>query len=267
PPREVSPVAPVDDVVVNVLGQPEEPAAAGADSAAGNGRSVAAGQFAAPALAENALQIDGEISDWDALPGSNQAAWTRFETITYDDACLSRFPGREAMIDLSGQVRFAYDDEALFVAFQVEDDGYVGYNGEGQEFFLGDSPQLSLDLELLSDLDDSERSADDWQIDFHPDPANPRAVLWQLGSLAARDFSEAIVASRFDQANYVLEAMIPWSSLDFRPQPGDRIGLAANINDNDTPGTNRQECIISTAPLRAWNNPTTWGTLLFEGDR
>ena len=37
-----------------------------------------------------------------------------------------------------------------------------------------------------------------------------------------------------------------------------------NINDNDTPGSNAQECIISTAPQRRWDDPTTWGTLFLK---
>ena len=171
------------------------------------------------------------------------------------------FPGQEVTVDLAGQVRFAYDEEFLYVAFQVEDDGSVLYGGDALEYFLGDSPQLSLDSELLGDFAETQRSADDWQIDFYPDPASPEAVLWELGALSSRSFAEASVAVTRDGANYVLEAALPWQGFGLAPQAGDRFGLAANVNDNDTPETDAQECIISTAAQRTWNDPTTWGTL------
>ncbi|HEX9925619.1 MAG TPA: sugar-binding protein, partial [Anaerolineae bacterium] len=176
-----------------------------------------------------------------------------------------RFPGAStAATDLGGQVHFAYDETNLYVAFQVDDDGYVKYSGDDETYFLGDSPQLSLDMDLLGDFNDGNRSADDWQVDFLPDLEASRVALWQLGTLTSRSFDEARLAVAPTAAGYLLEAALPWASFSITPQPGDRLGLAANINDNDTPGANAQECIISTAPEREWNVPTTWGTLLLR---
>jgi hypothetical protein len=62
-------------------------------------------------------------------------------------------------------------------------------------------------------------------------------------------------------AGYLVEAALPWESFGVSLRPGDRLGLAANINDNDTPDRNVQECIVSTAPQRVWDSPPTWGTL------
>lgn len=217
-----------------------------------------------PLAAENAITIDGDLNDWDLYTRQNQTDWTRFSRVVYNQACDSRFPGGTGGDDLSGQVLFAYDAQSLYVVYQVVDDGFVGYSGADRQYFLGDAPQLSLDMELLSDYTDTERNRDDWQIDFFPDPASPLAVLWQLGTLSSRQFEESSVAARRTDGGYILEAAIPWISLGVIPQPGDRIGLAANINDNDTPDSDAQECIISTAPQWAWNNPTTWGTLLLQ---
>lgn len=219
-----------------------------------------------PLAAENAITIDGDLSDWGLHARQNQTDWSRFSRVVYNQACDSRFPSGTGD-DLSGQVLFAYDAQSLYVAYQVVDDGFVGYSGADQQYFLGDAPQLSLDMELLSDYTDPERSRDDWQIDFFPDPASPLAVLWQLGTLSSRQFEEASVAARQTDEGYILEAAIPWISLGIIPQPGDRIGLAANINDNDTPDSDAQECIISTAPQWVWNDPTTWGTLLLQPER
>lgn len=265
PPRAViSPSQPQSSTVVNVLAQAET--ASGPETGAQPGQREATQIDAWPLDPDEdiAVEIDGSSSDWNELTRQNRAAWSQFSIITYNQACANRFPGAEGADDLNGQVLFAYDEQFLYVAFQVDDDGFVGYSGNKQEYFLGDSPQLSLDMELLGDYDDTDRSQDDWQVDFYPQPNAPLAVLWQLGSLSSRDFEEASVAAATTGSGYFVEAALPWRSLGAAPQPGDRLGLAANVNDNDTPGTNAQECIISTAPQREWNDPTTWGTLFLR---
>jgi hypothetical protein len=124
--------------------------------------------------------------------------------------------------------------------------------------------QLSLDLDLLGDFNEAGRSQDDWQVDFLPDAGSPRVGLWQLGSLTSRRFDEARVAVSLTETGYLVEAALPWRSFGVALQPGDRLGLAANVNDNDTPGRDTQECIISTAPQRRWDDPTSWGSLLLR---
>lgn len=222
-------------------------------------------QIEAVPLGERSLiQIDGRQADWDNLTRQSGLAWTSFDTITYNRDCANRYPNSPTETDLAGRVRFAYNEQYLYVAFLVEDDGYVGYSGQDQRYFLGDSPQLSLDTDLAGDQGQSQANGDDLQIDFHPGFESPQAALWRLGPLEASLFETALVDSAATDTGYFLEAALPWSDLGVSPQPGDRFGLAANINDNDTPQTENQECIISTAPQRTWNNPTTWGVLLLQ---
>ncbi|MEW5959124.1 MAG: sugar-binding protein, partial [Chloroflexota bacterium] len=239
------------DVVVNILEEPKRV-------------STAPPVEALPLETGQALKIDGRSADWDALFRAGGLAWTRVDAPAFDRACANRYPGSSAEVDLAGQVGFAYDEHNLYVAFRVEDDGLVGYAGAGENYFLGDAPQLSLDMDLAGDIDQTTRNQDDWQVDFLPDLEKPRVALWQLGSLTSRPFDEAPVAASTTPTGYFLEAALPWSSLDATPRPGEQLGLAANINDNDTPGGNAQECIISTAPERQWDNPTTWGVLLLK---
>jgi len=244
-PRAAATVQPEDEVV-NIL----EPARSPSSAAQLEARPAEAGDLA----------IDGDLADWDELFGST--GWTGFDSITFDRGCDTRYPDSGAGVDLLGQVRFAYDEQNLYVAFRVDDDGLVGYSGAGENFFMGDSPQLSLDMDLQGDYSEAGRNQDDWQVDFLPDEEAPRVALWQLGSLSSRPFEEAQVALTLTPAGYLLEAALPWQSFGASPQAGERLGVAANVNDNDTPGTNGQECIISTAPERQWDAPTTWGTLL-----
>ncbi len=254
-PRAAATVQPEGDVVVNILAEPEKPLST-------------RGQLEALPVGGDSeygpIRIDGDPDDWNSLVARSGLDWTRFDTVTYDEACASRYPDSEAATDLLGQTHFAYDEQYLYVAFLVEDDGYVGYTGSDESYFLGDSPQLSLDIDLQGDIDEAGRSQDDWQVDFLPDLESPQVALWQLGPLVSRPFDEAQVAIASTETGYFLEAALPWQSFNVTPEAGDRLGLAANVNDNDTPGAGAQECIISTAPQRVWNDPTTWGVLLLR---
>ncbi len=219
---------------------------------------------------QNPINIDGDLNDWATLLRASRISWTVFESIVYDPngTCANQYPGttRQNRVDLRGQVAFAYDEDNLYVAFLVDDDGYVSYNGNDERFFLGDAPQLLLDMDLAGDYEDDQVNQDDLQVDFHPGVRQPglnaRAALWQLETRTSRLFQAAQVSASSTNSGYFLEAALPWEALDFEPQPGATLGVAASISDNDTSGTNNQECMISTAPQRDWQNPATWGTLI-----
>jgi hypothetical protein len=240
------------NVVVNVLATPSE-------------RPSENGQFQAPFSSETLLiQIDGAQTDWETLVRQTGQAWTDFSTVTYDESCATRFPTANKLTDLAGRVQFAYDHQYLYAAFVVNDDGLTTYTGSDQRYFLGDSPQLLLDLDLNGDFEETQLSGDDVQIDLLPDVNAPRAAFWQLSNLSSRPFNEARVAVTPTETGYFLEAALPWQGLGPALQPGDRLGIVASISDNDTPNTNTQECIISTSPQRDWRNPTTWGTVVLR---
>ncbi len=242
-----------NDAVVNILATNSE-------------RSPQNGEFQAPSAltiaGNNLITIDGNQNDWDTLAQQSGIDWTSFSTITYNNNCDQRYPDSGSLTDLSGRVQLAYDDQNLYLAFIVNDDGFVPYLGPDDRYFLGDSPQLLLDLDLNGDFDNPKLTADDIQIDLYPDFETSRAVLWQLSTLSSQSLTAALIKTVPTDTGYFLEASIPWQLLHIEPQPGDRLGIVASISDNDTPDTDNQECIISTSPKRDWRNPTTWGTIL-----
>jgi hypothetical protein len=230
---------------------------------AGSGQPAAQGdQLRAIRLASNTPTVDGQLDDWNTLVARTGIEWSSISNLVYDSACSKRFPGNETAVDFAGEVLFAYDDTYLFVAFQVTDDGFVPYTGADNRFFLGDGPQLLLDLDLNGDLGDAGLSEDDLQIDFLPQPGAPQVALWQLSTLTSNLVANARAAVSATATGYIVEAAVPWTVLGGVPQSGDQLGIVAGINDNDTPDTNNQECIIASVPQRDWQNPTTWGTLL-----
>jgi hypothetical protein len=220
------------------------------------------GQFQAAQLGNGNLSIDGVPGDWNTLAAQSSIGWASINNVVHDDACAARFPGSETLTDLTGQVQFAYDDTYFYAAFLVADDGLLPYTGADYRYFLGDSPQLLLDLDLMGDFDDAALSADDVQVDLLPQLDAPQAALWRLSTLTSGPLSGAQVAASATDDGYFVEAALPWAALGATPQPGDRLGVAANISDNDSPDANAQQCIITSAPQRDWRNPTSWGTVL-----
>ena len=216
------------------------------------------------------VKIDGNTEDWQIVARQTQISWTTFDTIVYDQNCAQRYPySSRSALDVGGRALFAYDDANLYVAFVVEDDGFVGYTGDDLNFFQSDSPQLSLDLDWDGDAHTTTSNADDKQIDFRvgiEQPGdNPAIAFWDLGPGRAQSrLLDAPVAAVATESGYFLEAAIPWNVLGVKPVAGLRLGAAASVSDNDTPGTNVQECMISAAPKREWANPTTWGTLILQ---
>lgn len=222
------------------------------------------------------IVVDGDVSEWPTPEGegvSTGPGWTPLATVVYDNGCAARYPvaryGRTIPTDLAARVQFAYDEAYLYVAFVVEDDGFVGYSGGDYQYFNGDAPQLLLDLDLAGDFQDTGRSGDDRQVDLRAGVGQPgtrtAVALWDLATLQATSYPDARVAAQGVDGGYVLEAALPWAPLGIAPQPGLQLGLAASVSDNDRPEANVQQCMISTAPGRDWQDPTTWGTLLLAG--
>lgn len=216
------------------------------------------------------VKIDGEADDWVAVNRQSRSQWIAFDTIVYDQQCSKRYPYTTTTeTDLAARVIFTHDDAYLYVAFVVEDDGFVGYTGQDLRFFLSDAPQLLLDLDLDGDANTARVNGDDKQIDFRVGVEKPGdspvMAFWDLGpGRALARLLDAPVAAMVTENGYFLEAAIPWEVLGIEPSAGLRLGVAASVSDNDTPGTNIQECMISAAPARDWEDPTTWGVLTLE---
>jgi hypothetical protein len=246
-----------------------------------NGRIVAVPAGAPRTL--TSIRIDGETEDWLALQESSGVGWTPITRIVFDRDCANRYPQipQAPPEDVVGQVFVAYDQNFLYVAFVVEDEWFVGYSGTDERYFRGDAPQLLLDIDLAADFSDAALSSDDLQVDLLPgvdSPGDsPSVALWQLESLTSRVFTEAFIASAPVSAfqgftivaspaarGYFVEAALPWRDLGFFPDSAPTLGVAASVSDNDTPGTDVQECMISSAPQRDFRDPTTWGTLVLQ---
>lgn len=201
-----------------------------------------------------APQIDGDMSDWGALPDSIDQVVYKPENWT-------------GLADQSAAFALAWDAANLYLAAHVADDVHV-QTQTGESIFKGDSLEVLLDTDLGGDYGSQKLSADDFQLGLTPGEqkiGGPDAYLWFPSSQAGRPAGVAVAAHQDETGNgYYLEAAIPWSVFGLAPAAGNRFGFALSSSDDDTPEAAEQQSMISTSPVRALANPTTWGTLVLD---
>lgn len=162
-----------------------------------------------------------------------------FEMGTADDAVLPN--GWKGKQDLSASLRFAWDDQFLYVGADVRDDVHSQKNTQPENIWNGDSLQVSVDTGRAFDAagaggyaefgfalgSDGKQYGHCWNNTINAaQPGMPAGVQWNV----VRD--EQNKTTRY-------EAAIPWSRIGVNGQaPGADalIGLAALINEDDGQG-------------------------------
>lgn len=206
------------------------------------------------ALHATITSIDGDVSEWGDLP------YTVDEPVYQANNWLG-------VADQSVQFALAWDTANLYLAAHVTDDAHV-QTQVGELIFRGDSLEILLDSNLADDFTSSELSADDYQLGLTPGEdkiGGPDAYLWFPANRAGQPTGVKVSARQDETGNgYYLEAAIPWSIFGLAPAGDDIYGFALSSSDNDTPGTAEQQSMISSSPVRALLDPTTWGTLVLD---
>lgn len=167
--------------------------------------------------------------------------------------------------DLEGVFAVAWDEDYLYVSVKVTDDVFV-QNKSGEMLYLGDSVEILIDANLDGDFFTTSLSPDDFQ--FGISPGNPdkgiedEVYLWYPTSKKGSK-AKVLVSSQFETSPiYRVEVGIPWSMLEITPTKGLHLGFAVSVSDNDKPGENLQQTMISTTATRDFLDPTTWGELV-----
>lgn len=205
----------------------------------------------------NPIVADGNLGDWLPIPP------IRSEHIIYRDA---RWDGSK---DIVVTWQLAWDDNNLYVAATAVDDIHV-QTQTGSDIFKGDSVSLQIDTNYAGDLSE-QVNADDFQIDLSPGdfvaiPPSAHRFQGNENDVMGDAPGHAIRVQAQQMGNgYLLEAAIPWADLNLHPVGGERLGLALNATDNDTPNTAVQELFISNVEGRQLTNPSSWGSLTLQG--
>jgi serine/threonine protein kinase len=195
-------------------------------------------------------QIDGRLNEW-----SGNLYDVSYEV--FDPA-----GSRSGHADLSGRFYVGWDADNLYLGVEVTDDVHVQIES-GELMYQGDDVEIQLDADW-SDFNDTSLNSDDYQIGFSAGDfaaLQPQAYLWRTSGQEGPGDVIALAALK-TASGYMLEAAIPWWTLGGRPPVETALGSCLCLSDNDVPGTAQQQALVSTAALRQWSDPTTWGTLI-----
>jgi hypothetical protein len=167
--------------------------------------------------------------------------------------------------DLSGDFMIGWDQQNIYIAFNVTDNRYV-QNAKDKNLYEGDSVEILLDTKVQTDYYTQWLSPDDFQLGLSAGNGTPghnrESWLWYPTSLAGNKNLKIKFAGVAVTGGYTLEAAIPWSLFETTPYAGAHYGFAASISDTDREGTVKQETMISNVRYRSLVDPTTWGDLL-----
>lgn len=215
----------------------------------------APGRELAASRLNTAPLIDGNLSEWTSQP-SYISAFRVYNLASWD--------GSE---DVVGSWQLGWDTTYLYVAVTVVDNIHVQIRS-GNLSYQGDSLEMQIDTNVAANA----TLANPNTFQFILSPGNfgslpPSAFRFQgdvEGNIPDAPGHGVLVAAVPQSDGYTLEARIPWSDLNYVPGVGQSLGVALNVNDNDTPGTAAQEVMMSHVSTRTLRNPSTWGVLRLE---
>jgi hypothetical protein len=193
--------------------------------------------------------------------------WDEYDSDTYSvNNVVFGADEWEGLDDLSGSVRFGWDEDYLYIVVKVTDDNYV-QNSSGYSLYEGDSLEINLDENLQGDFNSTDRSDDDYQLGISPgfgdvDGAKEAYLWFPRDKSGGKNQVEIASSGRSD--GYNVEAAIPWSVFGINPDQGDRFGFSFSISDNDNSDENIQQSMTSSVSGRKLLNPTTWGELILD---
>ncbi|ALC81507.1 MULTISPECIES: sugar-binding protein [Bacillus] len=180
----------------------------------------------APVLANTGIEIDGQLDEWN----------------DYMSVVLPSDPKKQVYIngwggidDLSAQVYFAHDDEALYIAASVKDNVHRTY--PGSQMWNGDSLQMAFGY--------GEDKQFGPEYGFANANGEPDIWSWSNGSALVGKESVQMATEQTDNIT-IYEAKIPWNAI-FAEKPTGPFPFSILFNDND--GAERRGWIEWTAGI------------------
>lgn len=166
------------------------------------------------------MTADGFLKDWAGM-----------ETMILD-ATLTESGTLTDKKDLTAEVRFAWDERALYFSAKVYDDSFIGKRVD-RNLWMDDLLELYIDPEGDGLF---WGNASDYQLGFRPDPESPGgAVSWSWFQKGEDPQDSGLVqaASALFSGGYILEGAIQWDYLNRRPLAGQAIRLSVGLHDAD----------------------------------
>ncbi|MBQ7651095.1 MAG: hypothetical protein IJS15_09060 [Victivallales bacterium] len=207
----------------------------------------------ATAAKAKAILIDGRLDEWgNVLPVivSDKTP----ECIKYSSA---KYNGSE---DCSAELRFAWDDENLYIAAKVKDDKHY-QNIRGSGLWAGDCIQFAVTdggpLPMSRSMDVSALN----EFAISADDKGPFVFSWCSRDAGVQD--NAKIAVTGGNGEIIYEVALPWESINIpKPFPGKKLGLSFVVADND--GDSLRGWLEWTPGIFGSKDCSAYGTVTLE---
>jgi hypothetical protein len=151
--------------------------------------------------------------------------------------------------DLSGEIRTLWDNQYLYVFADVTDDVKIRDSGDNDPY-NDDAVEVYIDF---NNDKATTYSSDDVQYTFR---WNDNTVHVNPSDRSTSNIQFVTVATSY---GYILEARIPWTTLQGNPVTGQQMGVDFQINDDDDGGDRDGKLAWSASTDDAWQNPSLFG--------
>uniref|UniRef100_UPI002632D679 glycoside hydrolase family 11 protein n=1 Tax=uncultured Cytophaga sp. TaxID=160238 RepID=UPI002632D679 len=156
--------------------------------------------------------------------------------------------------DLSGNFKALWDDTYLYVLADVTDEKLMN---ESTNVYDDDAVEVYVDI---NNDKASTYGANDVQYSFGWNDGTT------VGSLpSGRSVSGIAYSAVARTGGYIVEARIPWSTLQGNPVIGQLVGMDFMINDDDDGGTRDGKLSWNAGADDAWEDPSLFGTAVLQG--
>jgi hypothetical protein len=188
------------------------------------------------------IALDGGTANWPGIPP---------EIISAKRTVVGINPG-----DFEASFRLCWDDANLYVLVTIHDDTPMQNTNPPDRLWSGDALELYLGSEKTDEGGPLLYS--DRHIVIGAPKAGPAPIVF--GNVTTQPVSQTIVVPGADGKSYTVEAAIPWSALNTKPQIGQSLLFDLAV-DNSDDGTMRLQQLMWNGTGRNSTDRTHWGHL------
>ncbi|MFL5728888.1 MAG: sugar-binding protein [Cytophagaceae bacterium] len=178
------------------------------------------------------------------IDGSIDAVWSNYAAFPLGKIAVGSFSGAS---DLTASFRIARDAVNLYILVDVTDDilrndGAANWQKDGVEIYI----------DMGNDKNGYYIPNSDYQYGF----------VW--GVSTAQPGVTFAQTTKSGNLGYIMEIMIPWSTLNGAPSAGDFMGFDLHVEDNDSGNRNGKKVWADNTD-NAWQSTMVLGTLQMAG--
>lgn len=186
------------------------------------------------------------------IDGTIDALWTNSSVLPISATKLLSGTVTNAA-DLSGSCKALWDNSYLYILAEISDEVL---NNDSQNIYDDDAVEIYVDIQNDKA---TTYGTNDVQYTFAWNDGTT------VGSLPSGRATTGITYSAVAKTGgYIVEARIPWTTLQGTPAVGQYIGFDFMINDDDNAGTRDGKLSWNAATDDAWQNPSLIGTAILR---